>query len=107
MQRQNPKLVVAEKRLAEAGRIVVGQRALIEKLKESKLPTLDAERSLQMYVSSLTHLLAHQRKVKESMPHTETLSNNDIRRQRLRRQGDSSAELASSDVHFGPCYSDG
>src|SRR5271156_6808284 len=30
MQRQNPKLVVAEHRLAEAGRIVAGQRALIE-----------------------------------------------------------------------------
>ena len=95
MQRQYPKLVLAEKRLAEAGRIVAGQRALIEKLKESKLPTLDAERSLQMYISSLTHLLAHERKLKENKPHTETLSNNDIRRQRLRRQEDSSAELAS------------
>ena len=74
--------------LAEAGRIVAGQRALVEKLKELKLPTLDAERSLQMYISSLTHLLAHKRKLKENKPHTETLSNNDIRRQRLRRQED-------------------
>lgn len=92
MQRQNPKLIVAEHRLAEAGRIVARQRALVEKLKESKLPTFDAERSLQMYISSLTHLLAHERKLKESKPPTETLAQ---RGRRLPREEHFSADLAS------------
>ena len=93
MQRQNPKLVMAEHRLAEAGRIVARQRALVEKLKESKLPTLDAERSLQMYISSLTHLLAHERKLKENKPHTETLTQRDSRR--LPREEHFSADHSS------------
>src|SRR5271156_5680823 len=53
--------------------------------RESKLPTLDAERSLQMYISSPTQLLAHERKLKENKPHTETLTNRDLRREKPHR----------------------
>ena len=57
--------------MAEARRIIADQHALIEKLRASKQATLDAERSLQVYASSLKHLEDHERRIRESKPQTE------------------------------------
>jgi hypothetical protein len=65
MPRKNPKLVLAASRAAEARRIVAGQQLLIETLKASAQPTLEAERSLQLYVSALGVLEAHERRLRE------------------------------------------
>ncbi len=65
MPRKNPKLVVAATRVAEARRIVAGQRLLIETLKASGQPTHDAEVSLALYVSALKVLESHEFKLRE------------------------------------------
>ncbi|SRR5271167_4206377 len=65
MPRKNPKLVLAAGRAAEARRIVAGQQLLIETLKASGQPTLEAERSLQLYVSALGALEGHERRLRE------------------------------------------
>ncbi len=54
---------MAAQRAAEARRIVDSQRDLIAKLSAAGLPTLDAERSLQVYISSLTLLEDHARRI--------------------------------------------
>ena len=78
---KGPNFVLAGRRAAEAQRIVADQQALIAQLKASKQATLDAERSLQLYVSSLKHLEDHKRKIKaEHEPKRETLVKRDRRR---------------------------
>ena len=71
MPRKDPKGIVAGHRVAEARRIIADQHALIEKLRSSKQATLDAERSLQVYASSLKHLEDHERRIRESKPQSE------------------------------------
>ncbi len=44
--------------------MVAEQHQLIAKLKALKRPTLDAERALKAYVSSLKHLEDHERKIR-------------------------------------------
>jgi nucleoid DNA-binding protein len=65
MPRKNPKLVLAAGRAAEARRIVAGQQLLIETLKASGQPTLEAVRSLQLYMSALGTLEGHERRPRE------------------------------------------
>jgi len=64
MPRKKPKLIVAADRVAEARRIVAEQRQLVAKLKAFGRSTLDAERTLQMYVGSLKHLEDYERKIR-------------------------------------------
>jgi len=64
MPRKKANLIVAAHRAAEARRIVADQHALIGRLKASGHPTLDAERALQTYLSSLRHLEDHEDKVR-------------------------------------------
>jgi hypothetical protein len=51
--------------IAEARRIIDAQQTLLEKLRVVGAPTHEAEGALQTYVSSLMHLLAHERTLKE------------------------------------------
>lgn len=53
MPRNNPKLILAAIRAAEARRIVARQERLIAGFKASGKPTLEAEQYLQMYISAL------------------------------------------------------
>ena len=64
MPRKKPKLIVAAHRVAEARRIVAEQHQIIAKLQAFGRPTLDAERTLQMYVGSLKHLEDYERKIR-------------------------------------------
>jgi hypothetical protein len=64
MPRKKAKLIVAAHQVAEASRIVAEQHQLIAKLKAFKRPTLDAERALKAYLSSLKHLEDHERKIR-------------------------------------------
>jgi hypothetical protein len=95
MQLKGPKLIVAAHRVAAVRRIIASQDALIEKLRASKQDTLDAERSLRTYISSLTHLEDHERRLKECKPHTETLANRDHRQRKLLGEEDFSADQSS------------
>jgi hypothetical protein len=61
-----PKLVLLAERIAEARRIIDAQQVLLEKLRVVGAPTLGDESALRTYISSLTHLLAHERKEKEA-----------------------------------------
>ncbi len=65
MPRKKPKLILAAHRVAEARQIVADVGELIVTLKASGRPTLDAERALQTYVSSLKHLEDHERRVRK------------------------------------------
>ncbi len=65
MPRPNPKLVMAAARVAEARRIVAGQRLLIETLNASRQPTQDAEALLETYVSALKVLEGHEQRLRE------------------------------------------
>ena len=65
MPRPNPKLVKAAARVAEARRIVAGQRLLIETLKASGQPSHEAEVSLELYVSALKVLEGHEHRLRE------------------------------------------
>lgn len=64
MPRKNTKLGVAERRTAEARQIVARQQELIAKLKALGQPTVEAELTLQTYVSALKLIEAHEDKVR-------------------------------------------
>ena len=66
MPRKKPGSILAAQRTAKARQIVAAQHALIAKLKTSGKSTLDAERSLSTYVSSLKHLEDREREIKQS-----------------------------------------
>jgi hypothetical protein len=59
-------------RTAQARRIVAAQHQFIEGLKMTGSPTLDAERTLKTYLSSLRHLEAHGDKLKKERKDPET-----------------------------------
>ena len=59
------KLGLLADRIAEARRIIDAQQILLEKLRVAGAPTHEAEAALRTYASSLLHLLAHERKLKE------------------------------------------
>jgi hypothetical protein len=65
MPRQDPKLIVAAARAAEARRIVAGQRLLIETLKASGKAAQDAEVVLQLYMSALKVLEGHEQRLRQ------------------------------------------
>ena len=65
MREKKPKLVVLVKRAAEVRRIIRQRQALLERLRITGQPTTDAEGVLRTYVSSLTHLLDHTRRMRE------------------------------------------
>jgi hypothetical protein len=65
MPKKRPKLVVLDKRVIEVRRIIDRQRALLERLRITGQPTTDAEGLLRTYVSSLTHLLDHARRMRQ------------------------------------------
>ena len=59
------KLGLVAEHIAEARRIIDAQQTLLEKLRVAGAPTREAEGALRTYASSLMHLLAHDRKLKE------------------------------------------
>ena len=59
------KLGLLADRIAGARRIIDAQQTLLEKLRVAGAPTHEAEGALRTYASSLMHLLAHERKLKE------------------------------------------
>jgi hypothetical protein len=59
------KLAALAERIAAARKIIQAQHDLLEKLRVSGQPTLEAEAVLRTYASSLTHLLAHAEKMRE------------------------------------------
>jgi hypothetical protein len=65
MPRKRPKLIALEGHIAVAQKIIDGQQALIERLRRSGQATREAEAALRTYVSSLMHLLNHERKMKD------------------------------------------
>jgi hypothetical protein len=65
MPRRHPLLIVASARLAQARQIVCGQRDLIANLQMAGQPTIEAEKTLQTYESSLRHLEEHERKLRK------------------------------------------
>jgi hypothetical protein len=60
--KQRPELIQLEARIAIVRRIVADQQALIVRLLAGGEFALDAERTLQMYLSSLRHLEDHARR---------------------------------------------
>ena len=72
MPRRHPILIVASARLAQARQIVGGQRELIAKLRLDGQPTVEAEKTLQTYESSLRHLEEHERKLREEFRRSRT-----------------------------------
>ena len=65
MPRKKQKLIVAAHRVAEARRMIANLNDRIVTLKATGRPTLEAERALETYVSSLKHLEDHERRIKE------------------------------------------
>jgi len=65
MPRKHPKLIVAAHRAAEARRAVENQRGRIAVLKAKGESTLEAEATLQMYLSSLKLLEDHESKIRQ------------------------------------------
>jgi len=65
MPRKQPKLILAAHRAAEARRIVENQRGLIAVLKAKGESTLQAEATLQMYLSSLKLLEDQEWKIRQ------------------------------------------
>ncbi len=65
MPSKRPKLVALAKRIAVVRRIIDQQRALLERLRISGQSTVEAEATLATYASSLTHLLYHERRMRE------------------------------------------
>ena len=59
------KLGLLADHIAAARRIIEAQQILLEKLRVAGAPTHEAEGALRTYASSLLHLLAHERKLKE------------------------------------------
>jgi hypothetical protein len=72
MPRKNTKLAMAKSHTAEAKRIVAQQRDLIARLKALGQPVLEAEVTLQTYLSALKHLEEHERKVRTAIIKHET-----------------------------------
>jgi hypothetical protein len=70
--RNYPKITLAAMRTAQARRIVAAQHQLIEGLKMTGSPALDAERTLMIYLSSLRHLEAHEDKLRKEQKNPET-----------------------------------
>ncbi len=64
MPRKNTKLAAAERRTAEARQIVARQQELVAKLKALGQPTVEAELTLQTYMSALKLIEAHEAKVR-------------------------------------------
>ena len=64
MPRKRPELVLLAQRLATAHRIVADQQALIARLTAAGRPTIEAEKTLQSYLSALQHLEEHARKMR-------------------------------------------
>ena len=60
-----PKLILLADRIAEARRIIDAQQILLENLRAAGAPTDEAEGTLRTYASSLMHLLAYERKLKD------------------------------------------
>ena len=58
-------MVVAAARVAEARRLVAGQRLLIETLKASGQPSYEAEVTLELYISALKVLEGHEHRLRE------------------------------------------
>ena len=56
--------LLAAFRVARAKRLVADQRVLIARLRAAGQPTLDAESSLQTYLSALTLLEAHAHRIR-------------------------------------------
>ena len=65
MPRKKRKLIVAAQRAAEARRIVADLNDRIVTLKASGRSTLEAERALETYISSLRHLEGYERRIRE------------------------------------------
>ena len=65
MPKKKPKLIVLSENIVVARRIIDQQQALLEKLRVSGQPTLEVEATLRTYASSLMHLLARERKIRE------------------------------------------
>jgi len=65
MPKKRPKLVALVKRIAAVRRIVDQQQALLERLRITGQPTTEAEGALRTYVSSLTYLMDHERRMRE------------------------------------------
>ena len=65
MPRKKRKLIMAAQRAAEARRIVADLNDRIVTLKASERPTLEAERALETYISSLRHLEGYERRIRE------------------------------------------
>jgi hypothetical protein len=61
-----PKLVLLAERIADAKRIIDAQQMLLEKLRVPGVPTREDEGTLRTYITSLTHLLVHERREKEA-----------------------------------------
>ena len=70
--RRHPKIILAAMRAAEARRLAAAQRQFIEGLKATGSPTLDAERMLMIYESSLRHLEACEEKLRKQRKNPET-----------------------------------
>jgi len=64
MPRKRPELVLLTERVAIAREIVAEQQAVIAKLAESGQSTVEAEKTLQTYLSALRHLEDHARKMR-------------------------------------------
>jgi hypothetical protein len=67
MPKKASKLAVLAERIAVARRIIEEHRTVLEKLRVSGEPTLEAEGALRTYVSSLMHLLVHEDKMKNEV----------------------------------------
>ena len=64
--KRKAKLAALAEQIATARSIVAAQQELLEKLRLSGQPTLEAEAAvLRTYASSLTHLLAHAEKMRK------------------------------------------
>jgi hypothetical protein len=72
MPKISPKVIRAAMRAAEARRIAAAQREFIEELRTAGSPTLDAERRLMIYESSLRHLEAYEEKLRKERKNPET-----------------------------------
>jgi len=82
MPKRDPKLIVAETRVATARKVVGHQRALIQHLRLAGKQTDDDEKRLLTYESALAHLENHERIVREERREkkTETMKKAEKRR---------------------------
>jgi hypothetical protein len=82
---RNTKLGLLADRIAEARRIIEAQQILLERLRVAKAPTREAEGALRTYASSLMHLVAHKRKLKEEAEAKKAKRNSKVGTQKLNR----------------------